>query len=283
MRTTHRPSTSPPTTSSSTSPRRPRSRDWRRSSGRSAASTATCLRPKTSGYRSSVAPISSLQSDVPDQQFIDGYFEAAVESLAWRTRWSSPVVPSLFTGGAAFPFNDWTVSTRGRGLPVAHPVGEPPGARVGFVHFTPRRPSEVLRRLERQRQPLARRPRSRSIAGSPATGAGDSQGRRQTETPVRRVGGVGIAWLPCRHARCRLDRRGRRRSRVRRRVLTTFAGAMGAVCRSADCCMGSRAPRPTPGWRWQPCGPTPAPRPCQRLPVSKNHQRAPWLPDTGRR
>src|ERR1035437_6136925 len=41
-------------------------------------------------------------------------------------------------------------------------------------------------------------------------------------------------------------------------VLTAFAdvGAMGEVCRSAGCCMGSRAPRPPPGRPWRPCGPS---------------------------
>ena len=43
------------------------------------------------------------------------------------------------------------------------------------------------------------------------------------------------------------------------------------------------APRPAPGRRRQPCVPTPAPRPDQRLPAPKTHLCAPWSPDTARR
>jgi hypothetical protein len=54
----------------------------------------------------------SLQSFVPDAQFIAGYVRAAAEFGVQYT----PVVgglPSLFEGGAAFPGNDWIVSPNG--------------------------------------------------------------------------------------------------------------------------------------------------------------------------
>jgi hypothetical protein len=61
----------------------------------------------TSGYTQYGRAYLSLQSDVPDQQFIDGYVQAASELGLQYT----PVVggtPALFQGGAAFPGNDWT-------------------------------------------------------------------------------------------------------------------------------------------------------------------------------
>ena len=67
---------------------------------------------ETSGYTQYGRAYLSLKSDVDDQRFIDGYVEAAAEFGVEYT----PIVggvPSLFTGGAAFPFNDWTVNTRG--------------------------------------------------------------------------------------------------------------------------------------------------------------------------
>ena len=66
----------------------------------------------TSGYTQYGRAYLTLQSDVPDQQFIDGYVQAAAEFGVEYT----PVVagqPSLFQGGAAFPGNDWTGSPRG--------------------------------------------------------------------------------------------------------------------------------------------------------------------------
>gem|GEM_PF-2803800 len=45
----------------------------------------------------------------------------------------------------------------------------------------------------------------------------------------------------------------------------------------------ARAPRPPHRRRWNPCAPTRVPRPCQRLPVSKNRLCAPWSPGTARR
>ncbi len=67
----------------------------------------------TSGYTQYGRAYLSLQSDVPDQQFIDGYVEAAAQAGVEYT----PVVdgvPGLFTGGADFPANDWAVDTDGQ-------------------------------------------------------------------------------------------------------------------------------------------------------------------------
>lgn len=66
----------------------------------------------TSGYTQYGRAYLSLQSAVPDAQFIAGYVQAA---QAFGLEYT-PIVngqPSLFEGGAAFPGNDWTVSTRG--------------------------------------------------------------------------------------------------------------------------------------------------------------------------
>ena len=74
--------------------------------------------------RLSLAAVRCLDAD-----FISGYVQAAQIAGVEYT----PIVggaPSLFTGGAAFPGNDWTVSTRGRGVPGAHSIAEPSGART---------------------------------------------------------------------------------------------------------------------------------------------------------
>lgn len=66
----------------------------------------------TSGYTQYGRAYLSLQSDVPDAQFIAGYVQAAEEFGVEYT----PIVngqPALFQGGAAFPGNDWTESPRG--------------------------------------------------------------------------------------------------------------------------------------------------------------------------
>jgi hypothetical protein len=68
----------------------------------------------TSGYTQYGTAYLTLQSAVPDQQFIDGYVAAAD---AFGVEYQ-PVVggePSLFTGGADFPFNDWSADTEGEG------------------------------------------------------------------------------------------------------------------------------------------------------------------------
>ena len=66
----------------------------------------------SSGYTQYGRAYLSLQSFVPDAQFIAGYVQAAQEFGVEYT----PVVngePSLFQGGAAFPGNDWEESPRG--------------------------------------------------------------------------------------------------------------------------------------------------------------------------
>ncbi len=68
----------------------------------------------TSGYTQYGNAYLTLQSAVPDQQFIDGYVAAAD---AFGVEYQPVVggVPSLFTGGADFPFNEWSVDTEGEG------------------------------------------------------------------------------------------------------------------------------------------------------------------------
>ena len=83
----------------------------------------------TSGYTQVGRSYVSLQSDVPDEEFIAGYVQAARDFGVEYT----PVVagvPSLFHGSAAFPANDW----------VAHPHGEDYLARLpGRIHGVLRR------------------------------------------------------------------------------------------------------------------------------------------------
>jgi hypothetical protein len=67
----------------------------------------------SSGYTQYGRAYLSLQSFVPDEQFIAGYVEAAAEFGVEYT----PIVngePGLFQGGAAFPGNDWEESPRGQ-------------------------------------------------------------------------------------------------------------------------------------------------------------------------
>ncbi|HKC11591.1 MAG TPA: hypothetical protein VKI41_06000, partial [Vicinamibacteria bacterium] len=66
----------------------------------------------TSGYTQYGRAYLSLESNVPDQEFITGYVQAAA---AFGVEYT-PIVsghPSLFQGGAAFPGNDWTQDTHG--------------------------------------------------------------------------------------------------------------------------------------------------------------------------
>jgi hypothetical protein len=68
----------------------------------------------TSGYTQYGHAYLSLQSAVPDAQFIAGYVRAA---RRFRIEYT-PIVngqPSLFHGGAAFPGNDWTANQQGQG------------------------------------------------------------------------------------------------------------------------------------------------------------------------
>ena len=67
----------------------------------------------SSGYTQYGPSYVSLQSFVPDQQFIDGYVEAAA---AFGVEYT-PVVngePSLYQGGADFPSNNWQTNPAGQ-------------------------------------------------------------------------------------------------------------------------------------------------------------------------
>jgi hypothetical protein len=100
----------------------------------------------TSGYTQYGRGYLSLQSDVPDAQFIAGYVRAAAESGVEYT----PIVngvPSLFQGGAAFPGNDWILNARGEGYLSRIPAQSHRAlARVRAFHL--RATQEVLRKLE---------------------------------------------------------------------------------------------------------------------------------------
>lgn len=100
----------------------------------------------SSGYTQFGRAYLSLQSFVPDQQFIDGYVEAARRFGVEYT----PVIdgtPSLFQGGAAFPGNDWTVNTEGEEYLARIP--EDSHRALGRIRaFVLRVTREVLRRLE---------------------------------------------------------------------------------------------------------------------------------------
>jgi hypothetical protein len=100
----------------------------------------------TSGYTQYGRAYLSLQSAVPDTQFIQGYVRAALEFGVEYT----PIVngvPSLFVGGAAFPGNDWTVSTSGEEyLARIPPQSHRALGRLRAFHL--RVTQEVLRKLE---------------------------------------------------------------------------------------------------------------------------------------
>jgi len=101
----------------------------------------------TSGYTQYGRAYLSLQSAVPDEQFIAGYVQAAEEFGVEYT----PIVngePSLFQGGAAFPGNNWTRNPRGE----AYLARIPPQSHEGLGHirdFHLHVTREVLRKLER--------------------------------------------------------------------------------------------------------------------------------------
>ena len=100
----------------------------------------------TSGYTQYGRAYLSLQSAVPEEQFIAGYVEAAAEFGVQYT----PIVngePALFQGGAAFPGNDWTVSTRGEEYLSRIPSRSHQAlGRIRAFHLRATR--EVLRKLE---------------------------------------------------------------------------------------------------------------------------------------
>jgi hypothetical protein len=100
----------------------------------------------SSGYTQYGRAYLSLQSFVPDEQFIAGYVQAAAEFGVEYT----PIVkgqPSLFQGGAAFPSNDWEASPRGQEYLSRIPVASHGAlARLREFHLSVTR--EVLHRLE---------------------------------------------------------------------------------------------------------------------------------------
>jgi hypothetical protein len=100
----------------------------------------------SSGYTQFGRAYLSLQSFVPDAQFIAGYVKAA---SIFGVEYTPIVngVPSLFQGGAAFPGNDWTVSTRGEEYLSRIPAQSHRALRrIRAFHL--RATQEVLRRLE---------------------------------------------------------------------------------------------------------------------------------------
>jgi hypothetical protein len=100
----------------------------------------------TSGYTQYGRAYVSLQSDVPDEQFISGYVRAAA---AFDIEYT-PIVngtPALFTGSAAFPSNDWIVNRRGEEYLSRIPQQSHRAlARIRAFHLRATR--EVLRKLE---------------------------------------------------------------------------------------------------------------------------------------
>jgi hypothetical protein len=100
----------------------------------------------TSGYTQYGRAYLSLQSAVPDEDFIAGYLEAARRFGVEYT----PIVagvPSLFRGGAAFPANDWTASPQGQEYLARIPSAAHPAlARIRAFHLRVTR--NVLRRIE---------------------------------------------------------------------------------------------------------------------------------------
>jgi hypothetical protein len=99
----------------------------------------------TSGYTQFGRAYLSLQSAVPDGQFIDGYVRAA---FLFEVEYTPIVggVPSLFRGGAAFPDNDWTVNPRGEGYLARIPSQSHRAlGRIRAFHL--RATQDVLRRL----------------------------------------------------------------------------------------------------------------------------------------
>jgi hypothetical protein len=103
----------------------------------------------TSGYTQFGRAYLSLQSFVPNQQFIDGYVRAAkIAKLEY-----TPIVagvPSLFEGGAAFPDNDWTTSTKGEEY-LARIPAQSHRALAALRAFHLRATRDVLRKLEHRR------------------------------------------------------------------------------------------------------------------------------------
>ena len=100
----------------------------------------------TSGYTQYGRAYLSLQSDVPDAQFIAGYVQAAEESSVEYT----PIIngqPSLFTGGAGFPGNNWNTKPHGEGYLARIPTQS--HSALGQIRdFHLRVTREVLKKLK---------------------------------------------------------------------------------------------------------------------------------------
>jgi hypothetical protein len=116
----------------------------------------------SSGYTQFGRAYLSLQSFVPDAQFIAGYVQAAAEFGVEYT----PIVggvPALFLGGAAFPGNDWTVNPSGEDylarIPAAShkALGKLRTAHLRFTRDALRRIGEGDDRTSRGRQGLLRK------------------------------------------------------------------------------------------------------------------------------
>jgi hypothetical protein len=111
---------------------------------------AELFQTDTSGYTQYGRAYLSLQSAVPDAQFIAGYVRAA---RAFGVEYT-PIVngaPSLFQGGAAFPGNDWTVSTRGEEYLSRIPAHSHRALRrIRAFHL--RVTQEVLRRIDHDKR-----------------------------------------------------------------------------------------------------------------------------------
>jgi hypothetical protein len=99
----------------------------------------------TSGYTQYGRAYLSLESAVPDAEFIAGYVQAAQQFGLEYT----PIVggqPSLFQGGAAFPGNDWTQNPDGQEYLSRIPAQS--HAALGQIRaFHLRVTREVLRKL----------------------------------------------------------------------------------------------------------------------------------------
>jgi hypothetical protein len=115
----------------------------------------------TSGYTQYGRAYLSLQSDVPDQQFIDGYVQAAAEFGVEYT----PIVggvPSLFQGSAAFPGNDWTENPKGQDYLSRIPEASHKAlGKIRNFHLKVTR--QVLRRIKQQED----------VAGAARSGLGE--------------------------------------------------------------------------------------------------------------
>jgi hypothetical protein len=102
----------------------------------------------TSGYTQYGRAFLSVQSDVPDAQFIAGYVRAAaMAGLEYGTIINGR--PGLFRGGASFPGNDWVLNRRGEEY-LARIPRQSHGALGDLREYHLRVTGEVLRRIDRR-------------------------------------------------------------------------------------------------------------------------------------